>query len=203
MSEIAGEICGHAAASQGPAFNFLPATVLAALITQICISVREACTKRDRQKASLAAVDHEFEEICTSLHTFWGQVQDAWDETDKDAVVRFCTLPYPEGSMAAWFSSLRTLLPILAPEQTKEKIGWLYAAETLIMLRKKLADDYERFCVYERSKDTSDGEVAHEMAMVQSAWITTQLPRLIEYKKTFERLQFMRNQMLSKECGSI
>lgn len=203
MAEIAGEICRHAAASEGPAFNFLPATVFAALITQICISVREASAKRDRQKASLAAVDHEFEEICSSLYAFWGKVQDAWDESNKDALVRFCTLPYPEGSMAAWISSLRTLLPILAPEQTKEKIGWLYAAETLIMLRKKLVDDYERFCVYEQSKGISDGEVLHEMAMVQSAWTMTQLPRLIEYKNTFERLHFIRNQLLSKQCSSV
>ena len=52
-------------------------------------------------------------------------------------------------------------------------------------------DGYERFCLYEKSRNSADNEVAREIAIVQSSWIMTQVPRLVEYKNTLDRLQAM------------
>lgn len=193
----------QAASSQGLTFTLLPATVVAAVITQIWISFRERVQRESRQKATLAAIEFEFEEITVSLGAFWSKVQNAWDESDRDALVRFCTLPYPEGSVAAWVSSLRALLPMLSTDQLREKIEWLYATEALNMLRKSLVDDYERFCLYAKSRNADDGEGLGEMSTVQSSWIETVTPRIREYKDILERLQAMRSKLLSQQCKSI
>jgi hypothetical protein len=193
----------HAASSQGLTFMLLPATVVATVITQVWISFRERAQRDSRQKATLAAIKFEFEEITASLCAFWTKVQNAWDESSRDALVRFCTLPYPEGSVAAWVSSLRALLPMLSTDQIREKIEWLYATEALNMLRKSLVDDYERFCLYEKSRNVDDGEEQRELAIVQSSWIMTVTPRIVEYKNIMERLHAMRNKLLSRQCNSI
>jgi hypothetical protein len=92
---------------------------------------------------------------------------------------------------------------MLPAGQIKEKIEWLYAAEALNMLRQCLVVDYERFCLYEKSRDIEDGEVVREMTILPSSWIVTQLPRLIECKNILEQLQSMRSRVLSRQCNSI
>ena len=124
-------------------------------------------------------------------------------ESSFNALVKFCTLPYPEGSIGAWASSLRNLLPMLQADQIREKIELLYITESLTMLRKNLAEDCERFCIYEQSVDMSDGEEIKRMSRIQSSWTMTQSYRLVEYRKSLERLQLIRNKLLSDKCKSI
>jgi hypothetical protein len=183
--------------------TLLSGAVFAALVSQFWTSVREANARTAIEKASLAAINCEFEQIAISLESFWSDVEEAWMESSFNALVKFCTLPYPEGSIGAWASSLRNLLPMLQADQIREKIELLYITESLTMLRKNLAEDCERFCIYEQSVDMSDGEEIKRMSRIQSSWTMTQSYRLVEYRKSLERLQLIRNKLLSDKCKSI
>jgi len=203
MVPAASEVVPQVASTPGFAFNLLPASVLVAIITQAWITCREKNERVRRRQAALAAIESEFEVIVTSLNDFWEKVQKAWEEGSKDALVRFCTIPYPEGALAAWASSLRTLLPMLPADQIREKIEWLYVIETMNTLRKSLVGDYERFCIYEQSSDMSNGEEIRNMTFRQANWVETTTPRLIEFKNKKERLQCITSDLLSGLCRSI
>jgi hypothetical protein len=203
MEAAACEIGGQAASLPWLASTLLSGAVFAAVVSQSWTTVREANTRAAIEKASLEAINCEFEQITISLETFWSDIERAWAESSLNALVKFCTLPYPDGSIGAWASSLRNLLPMLQADQIREKIELLYITESLNMLRKSLAEDYERFCIYEQSMDMSDGEEIKRMSIVQSNWTMTQSYRLVEYRKSLERLQLARNKLLSDKCKSI
>jgi hypothetical protein len=75
MDLLTLEAGNQAAGSQELASNLLPATIVAAVISQVWISIRERAHRAERQKAALAAIDFEFEEIVAPLGTFWAKVQ--------------------------------------------------------------------------------------------------------------------------------
>jgi hypothetical protein len=203
MEAAACGACGQAASLPWLTSALLSGAFFAAVLSQSWTSVREANTRAAIEKASLAAINCEFEQIAISLESFWSDVEGAWSESSLNALVKFCTLPYPEGSIGAWASSLRNLLPMLKADQISEKIELLYTTESLNMLRKSLTEEYERFCIYEQSVDMSDGEEIKRMSKVQSNWTMTQSYRLVEYRRNLERLQLIRNKLMSDKCKSI
>lgn len=203
MEVAACEIGGQTASLPWLASTLLSGAVLAAVVSQSWTSFREANARAAIEKVSLAAINCELEQIAICLESFWSDVEEAWTESSLNALVKFCTLPYPEGAIGAWASSLRNLLPMLQADQIREKIELLYITESLSMLRKSLAEDYERFCIYQQSVDLSDGEEIKRISQVQSNWTMTQSYRLVEYRKSLERLRSIRNKLLSDKCKSI
>lgn len=92
---------------------------------------------------------------------------------------------------------------MLQADQIREKIELLYITESLSMLRKSLVEDYKRYCIYEQSIDWNEGEEIKRMSHVKSNWVNAQSNRLVEYKKNLNRLQLIRNKLLSDKCKSI